>query len=114
MGSSMAPATHHRRAAQWRAPARPLQELFLQPSSSRLTEPRGLHFHGALRTPSSGRRGLASTLALGSYRIVAAPERNSCRLTSFKSTCFDSPENLSSAGFAVVELRCEGGASVTR
>jgi hypothetical protein len=30
---------------------------------------------------------------LGSYRIAAAPEPNSCRLTSFKSTCFDSPAN---------------------
>src|SRR5579863_4595479 len=30
---------------------------------------------------------------LGSYRIATAPEPNSCRLTSFKSTCFDSPAN---------------------
>ena len=28
---------------------------------------------------------------LGSYRIATAPEPNSRRLTSFKSTCFDSP-----------------------
>jgi serine/threonine-protein kinase HipA len=30
---------------------------------------------------------------LGSYRIATAPEPNSTRLTSFKSTCFDSPAN---------------------
>jgi hypothetical protein len=30
---------------------------------------------------------------LGSYRIATAPESNSSRLTSFKSTCFDSPAN---------------------
>src|SRR4029077_16229999 len=30
---------------------------------------------------------------LGSYRIVTAPEPNSSRLTSFKSTRFDSPAN---------------------
>ena len=30
---------------------------------------------------------------LGSYRIATAPEPNSSRLTSFKSTCFDSPAN---------------------
>ena len=30
---------------------------------------------------------------LGSYRIAIAPEPNSSRLTSFKSTCFDSPAN---------------------
>src|ERR671930_2295201 len=30
---------------------------------------------------------------LGSYRIATAPERNSSWLTSFKSTCFDSPAN---------------------
>src|SRR5256885_9904567 len=30
---------------------------------------------------------------LGSYRIATAPEPNSSRLTSVKSTCFDSPAN---------------------
>jgi hypothetical protein len=30
---------------------------------------------------------------LGSYRIATAPEPNSSRPTSFKSTCFDSPAN---------------------
>ena len=30
---------------------------------------------------------------LGSYRIATAPEPNSSRLTSFKSTRFDSPAN---------------------
>src|SRR5215469_6534741 len=30
---------------------------------------------------------------LGSYRIATAPELNSSRLTSLKSTCFDSPAN---------------------
>src|SRR5881296_1265756 len=29
----------------------------------------------------------------GSYRIATAPEPNSSRLTSFKSTCFDKPAN---------------------
>jgi hypothetical protein len=29
----------------------------------------------------------------GSYRIATAPERNSMTLTSFRSTCFDSPSN---------------------
>jgi hypothetical protein len=28
---------------------------------------------------------------LGSYRVATAPEPNSSRLTSLKSTCFDSP-----------------------
>src|SRR5439155_22197268 len=39
--------------------------------------------------------GSASTdsYLLGSYRIATAPEPNSSRLTSFKSTCFDSPAN---------------------
>ena len=31
---------------------------------------------------------------LGSYRIATAPEPNSSRLTSFKSTRFDSPANI--------------------
>jgi hypothetical protein len=30
---------------------------------------------------------------LGAYRIATAPEPNSSRLTSFKSTCFESPAN---------------------
>src|SRR6187397_308177 len=30
---------------------------------------------------------------LGSYRIATAPEPSSRRLTSFRSTCFDSPAN---------------------
>ena len=30
---------------------------------------------------------------LGAYRSATAPEPNSSRLTSFKSTCFDSPAN---------------------
>jgi len=30
---------------------------------------------------------------LGSNRIATAPEPNSSRLTSFRSTCFDSPAN---------------------
>jgi hypothetical protein len=30
---------------------------------------------------------------LGSYRIATAPEPNSSRLTSLKSTCFDGPAN---------------------
>src|SRR5438034_8106697 len=30
---------------------------------------------------------------LGSYRIATAPDPNSSRLTSFKSTCFDCPAN---------------------
>ena len=30
---------------------------------------------------------------LRSYRIATAPEPNSSQLTSFKSTCFDSPAN---------------------
>ncbi len=30
---------------------------------------------------------------LGSYRMAIAPESNSGRFTSFKSTCFDSPAN---------------------
>ena len=32
-------------------------------------------------------------LLLGSYRIATAPEPNSSRLTSFKSTRFDNPAN---------------------
>src|SRR5205823_4824816 len=35
----------------------------------------------------------ADSYPLGSYRIATAPEPNSSRLTSFKSTCFDSPAN---------------------
>src|SRR5579871_2777060 len=34
-----------------------------------------------------------SLYLLSPYRIATAPERNSCRLTSFKSTGFDSPAN---------------------
>src|SRR6516162_4487875 len=34
-----------------------------------------------------------SSYLLGSYRIATAPEPNSSRLMSFKSTCFDSPAN---------------------
>src|SRR5260370_32971341 len=39
--------------------------------------------------------GSASTdsYLLGSYRIAIAPQPNSSRLTSFKSTCFESPAN---------------------
>src|SRR5205807_5817646 len=33
------------------------------------------------------------TYLLSSYRIATAPDPNSSRLTSFKSTCFDSPAN---------------------
>src|SRR6266487_400040 len=51
-----------------------LQPLVRRPGSSR----------GLLR-----RRGYL----LGSYRIATAPEPNSNRLTSFKSTHFDSPAN---------------------
>src|SRR5262249_4039959 len=36
---------------------------------------------------------LENTYLLGSYRIATAPELNSSRLTSFKSTYFDSPAN---------------------
>ena len=41
---------------------------------------------------------------LGSYRIATAPEGSSCRLTSFKSTCFDSP--ASSVGAWPASLGC--------
>ena len=36
---------------------------------------------------------VATSYLLGSYRIATAPEPNSRRLTSFKSTIFDSPAN---------------------
>src|SRR4026207_1812562 len=35
----------------------------------------------------------ADSYLLGSYRIATAPEPNSSRLTSFRSTCFDKPAN---------------------
>jgi hypothetical protein len=35
---------------------------------------------------------------LGSYRIATAPASNSNRLTSFKSTCFDSQSGLAPVG----------------
>src|SRR5207253_7815168 len=41
---------------------------------------------------------------LGSYRIATAPEPNSRRLTSLKSTCFDGPTN--NAGPWPVSLVC--------
>jgi hypothetical protein len=31
--------------------------------------------------------------ALGTHRSATAPEKNSSRLTRFRSTCFDSPAN---------------------
>jgi hypothetical protein len=43
---------------------------------------------------------------LGSYRIATAPEPNSSRLTSFKSTCFDSNHAfhpVDTSGFARAE-----------
>jgi hypothetical protein len=53
--------------------------------------------------PADSRRLYRSTIAvlpcktktylLGSYRIATAPEANSSRLTSLKSTRFDSPAN---------------------
>src|SRR5438094_5779268 len=36
---------------------------------------------------------LVDTYLLGSYRIATAPEPNSSRLTSLKSTCFEAPAN---------------------
>jgi hypothetical protein len=45
-------------------------------------------FHDAA---GSGRQ--AKGYLLGSYRIATAPEPNSSRLTSLKSTSFDSPAN---------------------
>ena len=41
---------------------------------------------------------------LGSYRIAIAPEPNSSRLTSLKSTCFHSPAN--NVGPWPASLRC--------
>jgi hypothetical protein len=43
----------------------------------------------------------------GSYRIATAPEPNSSRLTSFKSTCFDSPAN--NVGPCPANLGCTVG-----
>ena len=61
--------------------------------------------------PGRANKLIASTLwllrhgyVLGSYRIATAPERSSSRLTSFKSTCFDSPAN--SVGPWPVSLGC--------
>jgi hypothetical protein len=39
------------------------------------------------------KRGRFQAFILGSYRIATAPEPYSNRLTSFKSTCLDSPAN---------------------
>src|SRR5207247_3574965 len=80
------------------------------PSALVLKEPRCYYFRVlAPRLPLSNvprrsRRGTGSMMRparaskpdgylLGSYRIATAPEPNSSRLTSFKSTCFDSPAN---------------------
>jgi hypothetical protein len=59
-----------------------------------------LHFRGEVPDPAPSPDGSIKTWAnkpngylLGSYRIATAPEPNSSRLTSLKSTCFDSPAN---------------------
>src|SRR5205807_10144407 len=44
-------------------------------------------------TGCAGDRQVGRTCLLGSYRIATAPEPNSSRLTSLKSTCFESPAN---------------------
>src|SRR5262249_35645003 len=60
------------------------------------------HSHSGGRTPFPGAysrppkfnsANSAIRYVLGSYRIATAPEPNSSRPTSFKSTCFDSPAN---------------------
>src|SRR5207245_284328 len=49
---------------------------------------------GSQRAPRGADSGNKSDgYLLGSYRIATAPEPNSSRLTSFKSTHFDSPAN---------------------
>src|SRR5437667_6290773 len=49
---------------------------------------------GSQRAPRGADSGNNSdSYLLGSYRIATAPEPNSSRLTSFKSTHFDSPAN---------------------
>src|SRR5258708_1108787 len=45
------------------------------------------------RDPRRDVRLALAALTVGSYRIATAPEPNSSRLTSFRSTCFDSPAN---------------------
>ncbi len=50
--------------------------------------------HGAGDVPAlPTRANKPDSYVLGSYRIATAPEPNSSRLTSFRSTCFDSPAN---------------------
>jgi hypothetical protein len=46
---------------------------------------------GSMKRP--GRVSKPDGYLLGSYPIATAPEPNSSQLTSFKSTCFDSPAN---------------------
>jgi hypothetical protein len=46
---------------------------------------------GSMMRPARARQ--RDGYLLGSYRIATAPEPNSSRFTSFKSTCFDSPAN---------------------
>src|SRR5206468_9950269 len=49
---------------------------------------------GSQRAPrAADSRNKSDGYLLGSYRIAIAPEPNSSRLTSFKSTHFDSPAN---------------------
>src|SRR5678816_1619404 len=48
---------------------------------------------GGVTTRPGSRRLQSQCYLLGSYRIATAPEPNSSRLTSFKSTRFDNPAN---------------------
>jgi len=57
---------------------------------------RGLLDSCQSRQAAMGRKQKSATGSndlLGSYRIATAPEPNASLLTSFKSTCFDSPAN---------------------
>src|SRR5580700_9576593 len=60
---------------------------------------RGNRSGGARQNPQSGLQGLTARAIqprgylLGSYRMATAPEPNSSRLTSSRSTYFESPAN---------------------
>ena len=53
----------------------------------------GQRIEAKSKTPPLLRKDGAPGYLLGSYRIATAPEANSSRLTSLKSTRFDSPAN---------------------
>ena len=69
-----------------------LWAIFRFPTATRRFPSLGAHVE-ACGTSNSLGRDKRDRYLLGSYRIATAPEPNSSRLTSFKSTCLDNSAN---------------------